>query len=513
MQPLFLYIFLLLFGFFHFELCAQIINGSQSSQYIEILNADRLTFDKKIKNAQRLVGNVRVKHQGMNIFCDSALFFSTDNKLHAYGKIHVKQGDTLNIYADSAFYNGNTQIAQLKGKIRLIENDMKLETDSIEFDRNQGIAYYTSGAVIYSQKNKITLTSKTGSYYLSTRQIHFKENIVLKHPEYEMTCDTLLYETNKQITIFTGPTLIRTIDNGVIYCEAGWYNTQKDISCFTTNTYINKQEITLRADTIYYNRKSGTGDAYGNINFTDTINQIILNGNRGFYNEMKSLFWITQKALFTKILEQDSLYITADTLKAITDTTLNKTNVYAWYKVKIFKNDLQGICDSLAYLEHDSLLKMYRSPILWSDIHQLSAEYIQANTLDGKINTIDFINNTFIASEADSVGFNQIKGKNMKAIFKNDKINSVFISGNGETIYFVYDENNNNKNYIGMNKTECSDIKVVFENDELKEVIFINKPESVFYPLAEINPKDKLLKDFKWHKNKRPLKKDDLVVK
>jgi lipopolysaccharide export system protein LptA len=507
------FIFFFLFFYLQQSIYAQKNTVSKPTQYIEILNADKLSFDKKIKDAQRLIGNVRVKHEDMYIFCDSALYFSVENKLYAYGKLHIKQGDTLNIYADSAFYNGNTQIAKLRGKIRLIENDLKLETDSIDFDKHQNIAYYTNGAKIYSLKNKNTLTSIQGKYYSSSKHIQFKDKVLLKHPEYEMTSDTLIYGITNEMAVFIGPTLIRTTDNTVIYCEDGWYDTKSDVSSFNKNTYINKQEITLKADTILYNRKQGVGDAYGNIFFTDTINKIILNGQRGYYNETSNLFWITRQAMFTKILEKDSLYISADTLKAILDTVPNKNNVYAWHQVKLFKNDLQGICDSLTYCEADSLLKMFGLPVLWSDVHQLTAEYIQAHTFDGKIKSIDFINNSFIISEADSVGYNQVKGKNMKVNFMDDKINSVFIKGNGQTIYFVYDEKNEIKNYIGMNKTECSDIRVVFDKDELKDVIFINHPESVFYPLKDINPKDKLLKDFKWHKDKRPKNKQDLLIK
>ena len=56
--------------------------------------------------AEGLIGSVRMKHDSMYMFCDSALIFEKINSVEAFGNVRMEQGDTLFIYGDYLYYDG-----------------------------------------------------------------------------------------------------------------------------------------------------------------------------------------------------------------------------------------------------------------------------------------------------------------------------------------------------------------------------------------------------------------------
>ena len=510
MKPLHIFISVV----FSFLLTSPLFSQKKDTKVIEVLNADQVKYDQKYKDAQRLKGNVAFKHDGTFMYCDSALLFSKEKRFQAYGHIHVKRGDTLNIFGDSLHYFSSTKLCRLWGNIRLVEKDLQLTTDSIQFNGIENKVWYNGGAIITSTSNGNKLTSKKGVYYSASKTIFFSQNVELNGKEYSLTADTLEYKTLPETAIFHGPTIIRS-DANTVYCERGWYDTKKEKSFFHQNTFIHSKEYFLKSDTVLYDQKTGKGNAFGNIELKDTLNDFIINGGKANYDEKENYFLVTESPLLSKIIESDSgsikpndtLFIYADTMEAKQDTVEKKSWMNLYHRVKFYKSDMQGKCDSLFYNENDSLMQLFGGPILWSEGNQVTADTIILKTAEGKIFHSKLKNNCFVISEVDTLGFNQVKGKNMTVWLKNDAIYKTQVEGNGQMIYYPGEKNKPRK---GMNKSDCSNILVVFENEEPSKVTFITKPDSVFYPLDKINTKDKFLKDFKWHSAERPKSKKDL---
>ena len=89
---------------------------------IDIENADEYTYDTAIiANAQRLIGNVRFRHNQALMFCDSAYSYSDSNRFDAFGNVHIIQGDTLHLYGDKMLYNGDTRLARFLFNVKLID--------------------------------------------------------------------------------------------------------------------------------------------------------------------------------------------------------------------------------------------------------------------------------------------------------------------------------------------------------------------------------------------------------
>ena len=123
---------------------------AQQASKIEIIHANALEYDESIiGKTKRLIGEVKLAHDGAIMYCDSAWMNQETNTVQAFNRIHIEQGDTLDLYGDKLDYDGNTKKALVTGKVvKLIDKDITLTTSIIHYDRNTGIAYYENGGKI-----------------------------------------------------------------------------------------------------------------------------------------------------------------------------------------------------------------------------------------------------------------------------------------------------------------------------------------------------------------------------
>jgi lipopolysaccharide export system protein LptA len=479
---------------------------------IELVKADHWEFSDKIDvDAQRILGNVVLKHEEVLMYCDSAYLYDKSNNLHAFGHVHIKQGDTLSLFGDKLIYSATTKIAEVFDNIRLLDKDMTLTTNYLLYDLKAETATYYNGGKIISRQNNNVLESRTGYYHAASELFFFKKNVVLTNPDYVIKTDSLRFDTRTEIAYFTGPTTIESKDS-FIYCENGWSNTRSNISQFNKNAYIISETQKMQGDSIHYDQNEGIGQAFMNVQITDTINNYLINGNYARYNEKTGHSLVTKRAMLTMIEDSDSLFLHADTLFSIRDTS-KKNVVYAYHKVKFYRNDLQGMCDSLIYSDSDSTIIMHYKPILWSDENQITGELITLYLKKGGLDRMYIEKDAFIASQADSLHFNQIKGREMTGFFREGQLRKVDVNGNGESVYFIKEESADGDKDIGMNKVICSDIIIYIDSNQVKQIKFLDVPSGVMHPQDKIPQEDLVLKGFKWDESGRPLRKEDIFIR
>lgn len=467
---------------------------------IEILQADVAQYDTSFSEAHRLNGHVIFRHETMLLFCDSARFYEKESRIKAYGHIHVQQGDTLNVYGDSIDYMGKKKIAKLCGHVKMIERDMVLVSDSVHFDAKKSIGYYTNGATITSAKNKNTLVSRSGYYHSKTKDLYFRGDVQLKNPDLALTTDTLRYNLDNETAYFISPTKITTKDTGQILTSKGWFDTRKEKSGFYDRSILRKKSREITADTILYDQKKGLGTLYGGAWMYDTTQKTGLFGGYAFYDELNDKVLLAKKPYMFKKFNKDTLYLKADTISSVKDTA-DLSTIKAYHHVKLLKGTMMGSADSLVFSDHDSLLKFFYQPILWQDQNQLTGDYMQALVIENKIQNIEIKANSFIISKADTVGFNQIKGRNIYATFKDDEISKIKVEGNGQTIYYVGEKD---KPYTAVNRADCSDIMIHLAKEKISKITFIYQPEATAFPLDKYPENEKYLKDFKWMEKEKP---------
>lgn len=492
---------------------------AQETSQIEILNANTLEFDETTgRKAKRLIGDVRFKHDDALMFCDSAYFYSEENSMDAYGHVKIVQGDSLQLFGDSLNYDGKTQKALLRGNIKLINNDIILTTRFLDYDRASNVAYYYSGGTVVNQEENTTLTSELGYYYSEAKAFYFKNEVVLKHPDYTIEADTLQYGSTSKVVDFLGPTTI-TSKEDYIYTEDGWYNTTSNVSRLYRNAYLYSDKKIIKGDTLYFERESGYGEIINNGSITDTVQDLALEGNVVHFFQEQDSVMITDRALMKQFFEEDTLYMHADTFKLSTQyqiiDSLNSTdtlrNLFAYNGVKFFKSDMQGKADSLVYNFSDSTINFFNDPVLWSEENQLTGDFIYLQMKNGDIHAIHLEENAFIISKADTLfeHYNQIKGDSMIGYFQEKELRKIQVIDNAETIYYARDEKGD---YIGVNKAEGNNMLIFLENNELVSLTFIKDPEAILYPVNEPKPKDLVLNGFDWRIAEKPLSKEEVFL-
>lgn len=480
---------------------------AQKIRKVELLNANTLEYDEsRGSGVRRLIGNVAFKHDSVYLYCDSAYLYSEKNSLDAFGNIRIEQGDTLTIYSDFLKYNGNQRFAQLDKNVKMIDDDVTLTTPHLDYDLNTQIAKYYSGGTIVDTAN--TLVSKKGFYFVDKKEFFFKDSVTLTNPKYILKSDTLMYNTTSETSYFFGPTTI-TGDSNFIYCENGWYDTKNDFCQFKKNSYLRSKNQTLSGDSLCYDRKKGYGQAFKNVTIIDTVENITIKGNYGYYYEHPEKSMITDSVLLIQVIDNDSLLMHADTLFGTTDSTGKYKIIYAYHHVKLFKSDIQGKCDSLVYSFKDSVIHLFHDPVLWSDENQLTADTIHLKTGNGVIYSIHLINTAFIISAVDTIRYNQIKGKIMTGYFMDNTLYKVAVDGNSETIYFAQDDK---EAFVGVNKAAASAMLIFLKEKTFDKISFLDMPAATFYPLKDLQKPDTFFTDFVWRETERPKNKNEVFV-
>jgi lipopolysaccharide export system protein LptA len=431
-----------------------------------------------------------------------------ENKVIAYGNVRIKLSDTLNLYSDSLRYNGSTKIANAFSNVRLIDNQTILTTDTLVYNRNTRIAQYDYWGKIVNDKNN--LVSLHGYYYTDLKEFFFKDKVTMINPDCDMHSDTLKYNTVTETAYFYGPSHIISKDKvDSIYCENGWYNTRLDVARFRDRARIYHEATYLTGDSMYYERKNGFGQVFRRALLVDTVQNIILMGNYGEMQRKNGFAFMTDSAVSVLVDKKDSLFMHADTVRATFDTAQNIKNVFCFYKVKFFRDDLQGMCDSLTYFSRDSSLTMYRQPVIWSDSNQLSADSIKLTMLNGQADSLKMYSAAFIISKDDTGSYNQIKGRNVLAKFRDNDLYKINVIGNAQTIYWAREED---KTLIGINMAVSSEMLIFLEKNQLKSITYINNPDAHIYPEKSVPLNERKLKNFKWEEKRRPMKKEDIFV-
>ncbi len=492
---------ILLFGLLTCSVFAQ-------QKRIKIVHADNSTIDEEqFPGATILLGNVYVEHEGVTLRSKKAIYYKETNFLKAFGDVSLIQGDTITQTSRYVDYDGNTKKALSWGDVVLKDPIMTLTTDTLRFDRLKQLLYYRSGATIKDTTN--VLESKVGNYHLQTNKFQALSDVTLTNPDYVLKSNNLVYYTDTGKAHLAGPSTITGEDN-FIYTEKGFYDTKANISHFTKNSRIEYNNREIKADSLYYDRNLGFASASENIQMKDTANSSIIRGNYAeFFQRLDSAFVIGRAVAISEI-EKDSMYIHGDTL-LVTGKPENRI-VRAYHRVKFFKSDLSGKCDSIHSNQATGLTQMFRNPILWSEKNQITGDTIKllSNPKTEKLDSLKVLQNAFIVQK-DSIGFNQIKGRNLLGKFIENDLQDVHVIGNGENIFFIRDEDT--RELIGIDKTACSSMRFEFKNSQLQKAHFLTMPDGAIYPLSEFPENVRKLRGFIWREAERPLTKDDIFTK
>ena len=509
-----------------FLLASGRVASQEESKIIEIIQAGSSTQDQfRFPGANILVKKegirVHLYHEGALIKSDVSYFYPKKKFFKANGEVVFTQGDTLKMTCDQIEYDGSSKLVKAWGKVVLERPDMNLKTDTLYLDRANSKAFYNSFGTIVDEKRK--LTSIRGIYFIDEKKYRFISKVKIDDPEYELKSQQLDYFTESDKAYFYGKTTI-VGEKYDIYCEKGAYDTKLQKGNFQENAVIFYDNKEIRGDSLYFENEKNYAAATNNISITDTLNKSVINGHYGEIFKAKDSAIITRRALAINIVDQDSLYIHADTLIATGPT--EKRILRGYYDVRVFKTDLSGKSDSLHLDQSTGLIKLHKlplsrkenqilttsqksakNPILWFGKSQMSGDqiFLTSDMKTKKLDSLKILGNSWII-EKDSIsetGYNQIKGGLLDGLFKEGKLREIEVSKNTEVIYYMYSDEDNE--LIGINKTTCSRLKMVKRNNQIEEISFFVSPVGNLFPDKDLPLNERKLEGFIWRENERPI--------
>ena len=506
-----------------FILSFSILTFAQERKQIEIEYAPYMTFEEDKPDATILTRDgsdqVHIKHKGIEMWCDEAIYYGKEDFIEAYGSVRVKQGDSINMTSKYVEYSGKTQLAYASGDVVLIDPDSKLYTDILHFDRIKQQAYYNQkGKVVRDTSG--TITSTVGRYYVNSKKYQFVDNVKLVNPEYEIDTERLDFYTESGYAFMFGPTTI-TSETSVIYCERGFYNTNNDTGYFVKKSKINYDDRIVEGDSVYFDRNKNFASATNNITVIDTLNKSIIKGHYAEVFREKDSVFITKRALAITEQENDSIFMHSDTLMVTGPP--DERIIRGYYNAKMFKSNLSGKADSIHMNQKTGLTQLINfydvdadafskkeHPVLWHFESQITGDSIHliSNTKNETLDSLKVFNSAFVINK-DSLGdgFNQISGKVLYGLFENNELNTIDVIKNAETIYYL---RNSENELVGIDKSKSGSIKIFISENQIDELRKINQIGGKTYPEEDFPEKERKLKGFIWRNEERPRTVDDL---
>jgi len=501
-------------------------NNADTTRKVHILNNTRTLTFKTIDDSTRLTivaGDVKMRQGTALIWCDSAVLNARTNMFEAWGKVHIRDADTADIYANHLRYLGDERMAYLDGNVKLTDGKGTLTTPDLEYNMNTNLGIYKNGGRVVNEKT--VLTSQEGWYYADMKDVYFKKNVRLNDPAYKINTDSMLYNTGTRSTRFIAQTRIEDTSGRVIDTKEGYYNQSTGEAYFGQRPIITDTRKRMRITGNNIIQNDSINQITGNAVIIDSAQGTTLIGGIIIQDKKTEAILATRKPLLILQQDNDSIYITADTLysarwtdrfgvdSVVVDSITGEkrasfdpkdsTNRYfeAYSHVRIFNDSLQSVSDSLFYSLRDSVFRLYKDPVVWAQNSQITGDTILLYTKNKKADKINAFENGYMISEVEPGVYNQIKSIRIDGWFLDGSIDSVRAMGFAECIYFIQEEDSS---YTGVNQSTSDIIDIYFINKELDRVVLRNDVNGTIYPANQRNPAEMKLPGFLWQEERRP---------
>ena len=508
--------------------------GSDSVSMVYIWHADTLRqIAKDSSQIQSLYGHVKLQQGKTLFYCDSVAMNQKANTIEAYGNVHINDNDSTNIYSQyMKYFVVKKNISFLK-KVSLTDGKGTLTTEELNYDLNGKVGTYSNGGRIVN--GSTVVTSADGIYYGDTKDAHFKKNVVLKDPAYDLKADSLIYNTETKIATFITKTLIRDSSGRTIVTKAGFYDLKNHRAQFPMRPEITDKSQYVTGDSVQFDDSTGVSVAKGNALYRDTSQGISIVANLLIADKKNNTLFATQKPVMILKEDKDSIYVTADTLfsgkysdsllenktppngdssqriKAVNPgngTDTSRRYLQGFHHVRIFSDSLQAVSDSLYYSGIDSVFQLFQDPVVWSGTSQVTGDTIYLYTKNKKPEHLYVFENAMVVNKSGENMFNQIKAHTLNGYFKEGEIDHMRAKGSAESIYYIKDDS---MALVGVNKVNKADIiDMIFVDKELNRVILRSDADGTMYPIRKVNNDEMRLRNFKWLEARRPKTKFEI---
>lgn len=501
---------------------------------------DTLFYNRQ-RDVAHLIGEVALRQGTRQLWTTNLTYFLGD-KYGEYNNGGVLIDRSLQVSSRRGIYWAGREEVKFVDSVVVLHPKFNLAADSMRYLASQSLVLFTGPTNIYTKAAKIYCEG--GFYDLKSEVAEFNRNPQYQGNGKNATANVIRYAAKQGEVNMTGNVLVQENDriitgNSLRYLETSgetWIvgepatyvdSTRKIISpeIFyneATNQVTTKGpseisigELKIKADQSSFNQTTGIGELKGNVVWRDTVQEVGILADHIDYSvktEYLNATSETSRPLFFTVIEGDTLFIAADTLKMgleIDTVSLDTNRLFrAYHDVRLYKSNLQGLTDSLVFNRADSVFTFYGDPVLWSDTTQFSGDSILMHLQNNRIQNIVLNRSALIVSELMETYYDQIKGKVIVAAFDTSAIKEMTVTGNAESIYYTRDDMSA---FIGVNQTICSKMLFTFENGEIDILKYYGDNSSSLLPMHEADHEALRLEGFRWRASERPHNIQDLL--
>lgn len=452
-------------------------------------------------------GNVHVKNPNYEIETDS-LVYDSDTEIIYFVTTTEIVGEKGNILTEGGFYDSQSQLMILNTPSTVYDSVHTIYADSIFYLHPADLGKAFKHVHMVKQDSGLNIYADVGFFRMNAEDYQVAGNVLLSQP---FDKDTLYISSD---TLVSG-TFAVPVSNFSSHQFADSVSLSDDLFLDVSSDYNLEMEppkslaemewdslskyLTFSYDSLLPSPSLAEDDISQTITPPDSVDSLTLSISPSIASASDSL------SIDSSLLGKVSLIEHSELNVEKKDTTIyeNKKLAIANKRVRIFYDKLQAIADSMVYFQEDSIIHLYKDPVIWYDTHQLSGDTIFIWLKNKQVDSLWISGKAFVMSKADTLGFNQIKGVEIQAKLVDNQLSFVRVTGNNESIFFVKESENSQK-YRGMNQITCHAMTMYFEENEVSTITFLKQPEGVFYPLYEVIGKENMLSGADWRSSERP---------
>lgn len=505
------------------------------------LDGEQLYYDGDAMLAE-IRYNVRMKDPRMVLTTDSLNYDRTLNLGYYFEGGTLK--DSVNtLVSDWGEYDTKTKDAIFNYNVTLKNDNFVLTSDTLGYNTNTRIAVITGPSEIDNGNNHITST--LGYYYTNEDQAQLMERSVLFNDNYRMVGDSLFYDrAGGYGEAFRNVIMDNFKDQCRLTGEYAYYNEVADSAYATGKAiaidYSQGDSLFIHADTLALtthlippppeeiDKDKVKKKPPLHSSRSSSEPPLLLPDSLVIPQAPDSL--ITADSLSLLPHENDVAHLIHDSIALPQDTTLVTTStlslpqdtvppepadstyriIKGYHKVRMYRSDIQAVCDSLVFNTLDSCITMFYDPIIWNGGQQVLGEKILIYLNDSTIDWAHIQEQALVVEQLDSIHFNQISGREIKAYFKDGEIDHTDVIGNVLVVYYYQEEDG--KELVGLNTTEASNLTAYMVDRQMEKLLITKKSNGVFYPILQIPPDKMKLPTFGWFNKLRPLSPYDILI-
>lgn len=645
MKRLFILILALLFPLF---VSAQGKKGDVDS-LVSLLSAKSMELiEKNGINYRKVTGPARFLHNNTFLICDTALWNVNSEEIDAIGNVKILQNETV-LTSDNLKYIIPMDLAQFRGSLVQLEDKEHniLRTRYLDYNTKDSVALFQNGGALKDKDGQI-IESNNGTYDSKIKTFTFSDNVNMFTDSIFVKTTRLEYITNLNLARF-GYATDAWKDDNMLSSNSGWYDRNKELFLFDQKVHGMTPDKEGWADSLYFHRLTNNVEMLGNVQVTDTVNNVSALAGHVVYVDSVSRIVLTREPAIVGVTEdknhnRDTVYFGADSLvyrtvpKCVVDsafiaaaktrlenlssdaittyrrkaaeeaakaaeeaakndpnkmaeanskaikqkktkgsaanTTGSKKEVdksvggatagkatsaetgivlpengeaaakpdslavqdslsrkavldsiarvpkdstkmgflTAVRNARMFRKDIQLSCDSLEYSDIDSLVRMFKRPLIWNEKgrHQYAADSLYAVIRNRRMEKADLLDNAFIiVQELDSISYDQIRGAEMLAYFdSNSALRRFDVLGDASAIFYIKEDST----FSTVNKSQAKMLYADFKDGEIEHLNYFQEVKSDAYPLAQMTSDEKVLKGFEWLPDKRPKSRYEITT-